>query len=262
MPSARSGGRELFYEDSGGDGPAVLFSHGFLMDRTMFDPQVEALSPEFRCVRWDAPGFGRTPVSGPFTYWDLADDAVAILDDLGIPEAAWVGMSQGGFVSLRGALRHPERVRALVLVDSDAATDDEQTREGYRAMLGGWIEEGPDEELLATMADLILGSDPGIRERWIATWKARPGPELRHPMAALLDRDDVSDRLGEIRCPALVVHGEGDVSISMERAERVAAALPGCTDLVRVPGAMHAPNLTHPGAVNPALLAFLRSAFA
>jgi hypothetical protein len=75
MPFADVNGQRLFFEDSGGDGPAVLLSHGFLMDSTMFDPQVEALAPEFRCIRWDERAFGRTEFDGkPFTYWDSAAD--------------------------------------------------------------------------------------------------------------------------------------------------------------------------------------------
>ena len=98
-------GVDITFVDSGGTGPAVLLSHGFLMDHTMFDAQVEALAPQYRCVRWDERGFGATPAPGPFTYWDSADDAVGLLDHLGIDEAVFVGMSQGGFLSLRAALK-------------------------------------------------------------------------------------------------------------------------------------------------------------
>ena len=83
MATAEVNGIPIRYEDSGGDGPAVLFSHGFLMDHTMFDAQVEALSGEYRCIRWDERGFGDTPAPEPFTYWDSAADAAAFVREAG-----------------------------------------------------------------------------------------------------------------------------------------------------------------------------------
>ena len=118
MPVAEVNGQSINYVDSGGDGPAIIWSHGFLMDHTMFDAQVEALSGDYRCIAWDERGFGATPATAPFTYWDMADDAVALLDHLGVDQAVFAGMSQGGFISLRAALAHPDRVRGLVLIDT------------------------------------------------------------------------------------------------------------------------------------------------
>lgn len=258
MPTLSVGGRELFYRDSGGEGPAVLFCHGFLMDHTMFDPQVEALAPEFRCIRFDARGFGRTPADGAFDYWDLAEDAVGLLDGLGVERAAFVGMSQGGYLSLRAAIRHPGRVDALVLIDTQAAVDDPEALAGYREMLGTWTTAGPVDELVSTVAGLILGEDEELREVWMEKWRRKPKEDLVQPAACLLGRDDVTDRLGEIRCPALIVHGTEDVSIPMARAEEMDRRLPNSAGLVRVPGAAHAPNLSHPEVVNPPLLRFLR----
>ena len=74
MPFADVNGQHVHYADSGGEGPAVVFSHGFFMDHTMFGPQVEELRPTYRCLSVDARGFGLTESDGePFTYWDLAE---------------------------------------------------------------------------------------------------------------------------------------------------------------------------------------------
>ena len=80
MPTATVNGTDICYADSGGTGPAVLLSHGFLMDHTMFDPQVAALAPEFRIITWDARAFGGTRAAGSFSYWDGAADALGLLD--------------------------------------------------------------------------------------------------------------------------------------------------------------------------------------
>ena len=91
MPFADVNGQHLYFEDSGGDGAAVIFSHGFLMDHEMFEPQVAALAPEFRCITWDERGFGQTEATAPFTYWDSAADCLALLDHLGISTRCWRG---------------------------------------------------------------------------------------------------------------------------------------------------------------------------
>jgi pimeloyl-ACP methyl ester carboxylesterase len=110
--------------DSGGDGPVVVFSHGLLMNHTMFAPQVQALRDAYRVVTWDERGHGEAEHDGTWTYWDSADDVIAILDHLGVQTAVLAGMSQGGYLSLRAALRYPERVRALVLLDTQARPED------------------------------------------------------------------------------------------------------------------------------------------
>ncbi len=263
MPHADVNGQRLFYEDSGGDGAAVLFSHGYLMDHTMFDAQVDALAPEFRCIRWDERGFGATEYDGkPFTDWDSAADAVGLLDHLGIESAVFGGMSQGGFLSLRAALSSPDRVRALILIDTSADVDDPETLSGYDQLEAAWTSPDTPDDVRAgiheTVAGLIIG-DPSAAQPWLEKWRAAPLDSTLQPFNTLVSREDITDRLGEIACPALIVHGQDDAAIDLARAQALADALPHCRDVVIVPGAAHAANLTHPDVVNPPILAFLRS---
>lgn len=259
MSYADVNGQHLYYEDSGGDGPPVVFSHGFLMDHEMFAPQVAALTPEFRVITWDERGFGDTEFDGkPFTYWDSALDCLGLLDHLGIDQAVLAGMSQGGFLSMRAALLAPERVRALVLIDTQPGSEDPQKRPLYQGMLEAWATEGPSDALAEVVAGIII-ADPDHNPYWIGKWQAWPQERIVEPGCCLLERDDeLVGRLTEITCPALVVHGTEDTAIPVAAAEELAAALPGADGLVLVQGAAHASNLTHPDQVNPPLLAFLR----
>jgi pimeloyl-ACP methyl ester carboxylesterase len=259
MPFTEVNGQRIRYEDTGGDGPPVIFSHGFLMDREMFAPQVNALSPEFRVITWDERGFGETEFDGqPFTYWDSARDCLGLLDQLGIQEAVFGGMSQGGFLSIRAALLAPERVRALVLIDTQSGTEDPERLPAYKQMQATWLEHGPVDELAQTIANLIIG-DPSLNEVWIAKWRTLPREAMVEPCNALFERDDITDRLGEIECPAIVFHGTEDQSIELALGEQLSRNLPGCVGLVRVEGAAHAGNLSHPKQVNGPLVEFLRS---
>jgi 3-oxoadipate enol-lactonase len=256
MPHVDVDGQGLYFEDSGGSGPPVVLSHGFLMDREMFAPQVAALRDSYRVITWDERGFGLTEFDGePFTFWDSARDCFGLLDHLGVERAVLGGVSQGGFISLRAALLAPERVRGLILIDTESGVEDPAVAEGYTQMKDTWLSVGPVPELVGPIADLIIG-DPPQNEVWIAKWQARDRSLLAVPFECLMSRDDITSRLGEISCPALVVHGTEDVAIAMEKAEALAAGLPGCGGVVAV-GGTHAANLTDPMGVNAAIVEFL-----
>jgi 3-oxoadipate enol-lactonase len=259
MSFAEVNGQRIRFDDSGGDGAPVVLSHGFLMDREMFAAQIDALAPEFRVITWDERGFGETEFDGePFTYWDSAKDCLALLDHLGIEQAVLGGMSQGGFLSLRAALLAPERVRALVLIDTQAGVEDPERLPAYRQMQEMWLQAGPVDDLANAIAMLIIG-DPALSEIWIAKWRELKLDTMRAPADCLFERDDISERLAEISAPAIVFHGTADMSIGMPLAEALCDGLPGCVGLVRVEGGTHVSNLTHPDQVNGPLLEFLRS---
>lgn len=257
MPFADVNGARIAYDDTGGEHPPVVLAHGFLMDRTMFAPQVDALRDHYRVVTWDERGFGETDYDGqPFTYWDSATDCLGLMDHLGIDRAVVGGMSQGGFISLRVALIAPERVRGLVLLDTQAGTEDPEVVPLYQGMIDQWVAEGPSDDLANTTAGILLG-EPSLAEHWIRIWKERDQASLAQPGTTLLTRDAIWDRLGEIQHPALVLHGTADAAIAVDKGQRLAAALSGCGEIVLVEGGTHTANLTHPAETNAAIVAFL-----
>jgi pimeloyl-ACP methyl ester carboxylesterase len=257
MSVAEVNGQRISYSDSDGDRPAIIFSHGFLMDGSMFEAQVEALRGDFRCVTWDERGHGGTPATEPFTYWDSTDDALALLTHLGIREAVFAGMSQGGFISMRAALRAPERVRALILIDTQSGLEDPEAIPLYTAMHEEWLANGP-EGVQEMTASIIFGGgvDPSP---WYAKWGAMDRANFTIPFRTLVDRDEITERLGEISQPTLIIHGSDDAAIPMWRAEQLRDGIPGFKDLVVVDGAGHSSNVSHPAEVNRAMMAFLGS---
>jgi 3-oxoadipate enol-lactonase len=255
MAVARVNGRSLWFEDTGGDGPAVVFSHGFLMDREMFADNVAALVPDYRCISWDQRGFGLTgPVDAPFTYWDSAHDLLGLLDHLGIERAALVGMSQGGFISMRAALLAPERVSALVLIDTRSGIDAPEVIEAFAGLDAEWCRNGAQnvKHDLAGLLGVAFAS-----ERWFPKWEALGNEDLHHPIGALKDRDDVTARLKEIVAPCLVIHGDADKAIALEHGAALRDGLPNCENFLAVPGAGHASSMEYPDVVNAALRGFL-----
>jgi pimeloyl-ACP methyl ester carboxylesterase len=258
MPIAAVNGQRIYYEDTGGSGPPVIFSHGLFMDHEMFAPQVEALKSKYRCITWDERGHAGTASDtlAPFSYYDSADDLAALMKHLGIERAVLAGMSQGGFLSLRCALTHPERVRGLVLIDTQAGQEDPERLKGHMQLADAWAENGLSDQLASIIEGIILGDGWSGAGAWKDKWRRIRPVNMLGCMQTLASRDDVTGRLAEIKVPALVIHGDADAAIELALAEKLAAGLPDA-ELVVVPGAGHAANLTHPETVNPAIAVFL-----
>jgi pimeloyl-ACP methyl ester carboxylesterase len=258
MPLHQVNGQWINYEDSGGHLGPVVLAHGLLMDRKMFAGQIEAAEAGTRFITWDARCHGDTEnTNDPFSYWDLADDLKGLLDHLGIERAVVGGMSQGGFVALRFALKYPERVSGLILIGTQAGTEDPEKVAIYQVMLDVWEAEGLNDQLAETIAAIILGNGWKGRAPWIAKWHQKPRSLLRQAFQTLVTRDDIQSRLGEIKAPALVIHGTADAAIDIDKAQRMCSDLAHCEQFVAIEGAGHAANLTHPKLVNLAIQQFL-----
>jgi len=260
VPVASLRGQRIHYEDSGGAGLALVLSHGFLQDSSMFDAQVRRLRPRHRVITWDQRGHGGTvSTSEAITYWDSADDLAALLDQLGVKRAVVGGMSQGGFISLRFALRYPDRAAGLVLIDTQSGQEDPDKVQQYDAMHDVWTGSGPSDQLLEMVGAIIIGNRRPESADWIAKWRKLDPANLTYIYRTLMDRDDITGRLGEIRAPAVVIHGTDDVAIDISLAEQLCGNLSACRGLIRIEGAGHSSNITHPEPVNKAIEEFLAS---
>jgi pimeloyl-ACP methyl ester carboxylesterase len=256
MSFANVNGQTIHYTDTGGDKPVLIFSHGLLMDGAMFDEQVAAFRDDYRCITWDERGHGGTgDAVAAFSYYDSADDAVALLDSLNVKQAVFIGMSQGGFLSLRVALKHPDKLRGLVLLGSQAGTENPETLPANTALVAAWSTVGLTDEI-AAMLEHIIGGERFVGKPWRAKWAKITPANLAQIFATLVGRDDVTGQLDRISAPTLVVHGDADAAIPLERGEAVANGIANAK-LVVIPGGGHAANMTHAGEVNQAIRTFL-----
>lgn len=251
--------QKLFVTDRG-SGPPIVFLHGFLMDGRMFESQVEHLKDRYRCITVDTRGFGRTEWDGePFTLYDVADDAFALLDELGLESAVFFGMSQGGYASLRAALEKPDRVDGLVLLSTTGKTDEAGTKDQYRNTADLWA-TGPPDPLVEGLATALLGPREKSRawwDTWLPRWRAMLPAAIGAGLTALIERDDIVDRLGEIEQPTLVAHGTEDGGMPIEHGIFLHEQLPNSKGLVRIEGGAHTAGMTHPEPLNDALDDFL-----
>jgi pimeloyl-ACP methyl ester carboxylesterase len=250
-----NGGQRLHYVDHGGDGPPVVLLHSFLMDGEMFAPQIAELGAEFRFITVDERGHGATPADGPFDYWEVARDVLGLLDELGLDGAAVIGTSQGGFIGLRMAMLAPERVTALCVLGTSAAAEDAKIAASYRELAATWAANGPVDQLTDMVANVCMGDVPA--EAWKAKWRTVTGPRITRIMDTLVSRDGLLCRLGEVRCPVLVLHGSADAAYPVCRGAEIVEGVSRAEPLVVVDGGAHFLSLTDPRAVNPHLRKFL-----
>lgn len=258
VPFAKTRNATVHFTDTGGELPPILLAHGFFMDGEMFTPQVAEFADDYRIITFDARRHGHTTDDGsPFTYWNLAEDAFAVLDELGVESAIVGGMSQGGYIALRMALLAPTRVRALLLfgTQSDASTPDQKT--AYRELFSAWCSDAPLGPIAQSLAPQLIGGDRAQWAPWLAKWRAGDRYAIAPASECLIERDDVTARLPEIAVPAMILRGVDDISAPAAKAEELQSGLPNAGSVVTVAGAGHAANWTHPEPVNAAIREFL-----
>src|SRR5258708_16716078 len=135
MPRLQVNGADLHYEEQGAGPETVVFAHGLLWSGRMFDRQVAALAGRYRCVTFDFRGQGGSEVTGGGYDMDsLTADAAALIVALLCAPCHFVGLSMGGFVGMRLAIRHPELLRSLILLETSADPEPEASRRKYRRM--------------------------------------------------------------------------------------------------------------------------------
>jgi 3-oxoadipate enol-lactonase len=253
----------LHVEDTGGEGPPVLFSHGLLWDTRLFAPQVAALRARHRCIAYDHRGQGRSEVTADGYDMDtLAEDAAALIERLGVAPVHFVGLSMGGFVGLRLAIRRPELLRSLVLIDTSAGPEAPGNVPRYRVLnlIARWFGFRPVvDRVLPIMFGRTFLADPARaaeRAEYRARLLALDRSGTPRAVRGVIERAGVEGELRHIRTPTLVIVGAEDVATPPAKAQALAAGIAGAR-LVQVPAAGHTSTLEQPAAVNAALADFL-----
>jgi pimeloyl-ACP methyl ester carboxylesterase len=263
MPYATVNGTRYAYDEAG-EGQLLLFGHGLLASRAMFRAQMDALSDRYRCVSIDWPGHGESGWREEgFSFYDLAEDAAALIGELGAERAILAGLSQGGMIFMRLALTHPELVEALILLDTSAAPEPAETKPAYEQM-AEILRDGDDEQrrqLVPLVQNVLYGQtwlrgEPGGAEHEAEVILGHPPAGVYAAWRAVADRDDITARLGEIAAPTLVICGAEDVATPPDRARELQAGIPGA-ELVWIPEAGHHSPIENPAPVTEALEMFL-----
>ncbi|MDF3836189.1 3-oxoadipate enol-lactonase [Cupriavidus basilensis] len=258
----RVGDVSLQVRIDGGDGPWVILAHALGANHALWDATAQHLAPRYRVLRYDLRGHGQSDAPiGAYSMIRLADDVAGLMDALEVPEAHFAGVSVGGMVGQTVAVRHPERLMSLTLVDTV-----NRTPLNAHAM---WHERIGHVEAhgMAGVADSTL-------QRWLSAPYRGAHPEevervremiLSTPVhgyvgtALAIMAFDLAGAIARIHCPTLVVVGEEDEGAPPAMAREIAATIPGAR-LEILPQAAHLAHLEQAGRFHAALDAFLGNA--
>ncbi len=240
--------------------PVLLLLHPFPFDRRVWAPQVEELAQDVPVLTVDLPGFGESPPASTASLDAWADQLDELVEmQIGGRPVVVAGLSMGGYVALRLAERHPERLEGLILADTRAQADTpegrtarEQAAAQVRSEGVGAIAEGLLEKLLSANAE------PGLVQRAREIMLEQSPEAVSTALLAMRDRPDSTDLLGKIAVPTLVMVGAEDVLTPPSDAEKMYCSIPRAW-LVRIPGAGHLSNLEAPEEFNAAVRGFLAS---
>jgi pimeloyl-ACP methyl ester carboxylesterase len=260
MPIAHVKGTTLHYLDAGSAEEVVLLLHAFPLHSGMWGPQIEALQQRYRVIAPDYRGMGKSGEPPAASTMDLlAEDAAALLRQLGIRQATVVGLSMGGYVAFELHRREHALFRALVLCDTKAGADTEEGKLAREAFAKGVEEKGialAQEQMPPKL--LKPAPDPGVQRRVRELIGENRAAGIAAATRGMMKRPSSEPTLAQIKCPTLVMVGEQDGLTPPAESQRMAGAIAGGR-LVTIPGAGHLSNLEAPQAFNQALTGFLSS---
>ncbi len=277
MPTTPSHDIELYYEAHGSGDPLLLIM-GLAGDSIAWMFQRDAFAAHYRTIVFDNRGVGRSSKpAGPYSIAQMADDTVGVLDAAGVERAHVVGVSMGGMIAQELALRHPTRVRSLVLGCTYARPDAgvTVTFEESLAFFGG--QRGADGTIQVDLSALdpmafiqrllpltftphfIMTELPKLMQVFSGALAHGFSMDAIMAQVAATQAHDTLDRLGAIHVPTLVLTGDSDRLIPPSNSELLAARIPGAT-LTTLPGGSHGFNFETPDAFNREVLSFLATA--
>jgi pimeloyl-ACP methyl ester carboxylesterase len=276
MSTAQVNGIEMHYEEQGSGEPLLLIM-GLAADSLAWMFQLPDFSKRYRTIVFDNRGVGRTSKpAGPYSIAQMSDDAAGLLDKIGIERTHVVGVSMGGMIAQELTLRHPSRVRSLVLACTYAKPDAgvERQMESSLTAFGGT--RGPKGEIQVDLSNLdpmmffqhllptvfnaqfIMTELPKLMQVFSGALQYGFSMEAILAQTAATQSHDTLARLGQITVPTLVMTGDSDLLIPPACSDTLAAKIPGAK-LVKIPGGSHGFNFETPDLFNREVLSFLES---
>ena len=254
--------KNMRYTDTGGGFP-ILMGHSFIFNKEMWFPQVQHLSARYRLILPDLWGHGESPAlsSGVYNLKHLARDHLNLMDMLGIEEFAVAGLSVGGMWGAELAALAPDRVRALILMDSYIGSETPDELQKYAGMLDAVERAGAiTSPLLEYIVSQFYSANATAEDKealtqHLADMSANVLRESIVPAGRMIfGRPDRLEILDLIHCPVLIAHGEYDLPRPPEEGRKMAEGL-RC-DFSLIPNAGHISNRENPTFVNTMMVDF------
>lgn len=260
-------GKSMAFLDIG-SGPVLLFGHGYLCDSSMWQPQLDVLSHQYRCIVPDFWAHGASDDKPDTTgsLRDYADDVLALMDHLAIEQFSVIGLSSGGVWGTELTLKAPSRVQALVLLDTFVGYEPEITKEKYLALLNQiQHNQSVSEDVIETLSKLYFANNATVdnpallrsfRHR-LESLKGASAESIAKVGHMVFDRRDAFDDIEILALPTLVMVGADDKIRSPLESQLQHDAIDG-SEYVIIPNAGHMSNLEQPETVTAAIADFLK----
>jgi pimeloyl-ACP methyl ester carboxylesterase len=257
---------ELFYKETGEGPETIVFSHGLLMDHSMFEAQRAAFSGRYRVIAYDHRGQGLSEDPGSGYDMDtLTVDAAGLILALNAAPCHFAGLSMGGFVGMRLAARRPALVRTLTLINTGSESEPWLNRLHYTflALLVRLVGTAP---FVGVAVNRLFGRTTGysperraMLEEWTTKLRQRPRNVADALLGVMQRKEVTADELSAIRCPTLIIAGEEDTARPPADSVHLAACIPEAR-MVCIPGSGHSSALEVPEAVIAAMRGLLEEA--
>ena len=266
MPEVKVNDVTLYYEDSAPNDtqkPVMVFAHGLLWSTRMYDAQVAYFKDNYRCIAFDFRGQGRSKVTiDGYDMETLTEDTLGLLQALNIEQCHFVGLSMGGFIALRLAIRHPEKLLSIILMETSADPEDPTTAPQYRKLVSAirWMGmKRVSKKVMPIMFGQRFLNDKARKadyKNWIQQMQANDKVGIVKATMGVIERQGVYEQLGKITIPTLIVVGDEDVATPYCKAERMHFAIKG-SKLAIINGAGHTATVEEPEQINTVMDKFL-----
>ncbi|WP_201585599.1 alpha/beta fold hydrolase [Psychrobacter jeotgali] len=268
MPKLKVNNTEIYYEDSAPNDsqkPVMVFAHGLLWNTRLYDKQVEYFKNDYRCIAFDFRGQGQSQVAESGYDMDtLAEDALALLDALNIEKCHFLGLSMGGFVAQRVALKRPELLHTLILLETSADPEDPSNIPEYRKLLTAirWLGMKPvSGKVMPIMFGESFLNDKARKaeqKKWRSMLQENDKEGVTKATLGVIERQGTYEQLSNITTPTLIIVGDEDTATPVAKAERMHQAIKG-SKLEVIKGAGHTSTVEEPEQVNKVIENFLKN---
>ncbi|MBC7878939.1 MAG: alpha/beta hydrolase [Anaerolineales bacterium] len=233
-------GIDIAYERRGKGTPLMLV-HGFPLDSSSWNEVIPSLEDKFDLILPDLRGLGQsTTIESQYTMSDMADDLAGLLDHLGVEKTAIAGHSMGGYVALAFAKKYPDRVSGLGLVSSQAAGDPPERKEGRYKTAADVTEKGVSVVVEAMTPKLSADARVQAFVRGAIEKQSQAG--VSGALKAMAEREDLTSLIAAFNFPLVLIHGDADALVPIDRAKEIKAAVPSA-NFVELKGAGHMPMM-------------------
>ncbi len=243
-------------------GTALIFIHGFPFNRSMWGPQLEDLSKNYRTVSYDVRGHGQSEVGdGQYSLEFFVDDLIVGMDHLKIESAVLCGLSMGGYIALRAVERHPDRFKGLVLCDTKSEADNNEVKikraAAVRAVKKDGVKSFAEAFVKTVLTEKTLQTKSALIGSVLKMIQGNSALGISGALLAMAARTDTTAALAKMTLPALILVGEEDRLTPPDASEAMMKRMPHAT-LYVIPEAAHLSNLENPAFFNERLLAFMK----